>query len=263
MISVLRQEWKARKHIIALASAALFVFAAIGMPLGVLGADSESRLPFYGVFVALLVISVLLTAGCVFFLPLFRGAGNIGNDLLGDRGYLLLSLPKKPAVLFAGKMIIGLAEFLIYAVPVFFYLSFSMPLAAVMLNTASETYAEMIQKTYHTAFVEQLNVTISVFFTAIAFFIFAQTAVNLVVVLYRSFIRTRKAPFLMILFTFIAVFIPMKTGAYLADFVMPLFGTEFMPDILLLLLIFTGCFLLFSVLYFFITILLFERKVEI
>lgn len=70
MISVLRQEWKARKHIIAFASAALFVFAAIGMPLGVLGADSESRLPFYGVFVALLVISVLLTVGCVFFLPL-------------------------------------------------------------------------------------------------------------------------------------------------------------------------------------------------
>ena len=56
MISVLRQEWKARKHIIALASAALFVFAAIGMPLGVLGADSESGLPIYEIFLALLVI---------------------------------------------------------------------------------------------------------------------------------------------------------------------------------------------------------------
>ena len=136
-----------------------------------------------------------------------------------------------------------------------------MPLAAVMLNTASETYVEMIQKTYYTAFVEQLNVTVSVFFTAIAFFIFVQTVLNLVVVLYRSFMRTRKASFLMILFTFVAVFIPMKTGERLANFVMPLFGSGFMPDILLLS--FTGWFLVFSVLYFFITILLFEHRVEI
>ncbi|MGI5173225.1 hypothetical protein H0R92_06455 [Treponema sp. OMZ 840] len=262
MISILRQEWKARKHTIALVSAALFVFAAIGLPLGTVGADSESQLPFYGLFIALLVISALLTVGCVFFLPLLKGAGNIGNDLLSDRGYLLLSLPKKPVVLFAGKMIIGLAEFLIYAVPVFFYLTFSMPLAGILHPAASKSYGELIRKIYYFLFIEQLNVTVCVFFTAIAFFVFAQTVVNFVVVLYRSFMRTRKASFLMILFTFIAVFVTLKTAERLSDLIIPpVSGDAPVPDILLLL--FTGCFLVFSALYFFITILLFERKVEI
>ncbi|WP_428770501.1 hypothetical protein V1L52_01345 [Treponema sp. HNW] len=263
MISVLRQEWKARKHTIALVSAALFICAAIGLPLGTLGADSESRLPFYGLFVALLVISALLTVGCVFFLPLLKGAGNIGNDLLSDRGYLLLSLPKQPVVLFAGKMIIGLAEFLIYAVPVFFYLTFSMPLAGILHSAASKSYGELIRKIYYSIFIEQFNVTISVFFTAIAFFIFAQTVVNLVVVLYRSFMRTRKASFLMIVFTFIAVFIALKTAELLSELIIPPVPDNAPMPADILLLLFTGCFVVFSALYFFITILLFERKVEI
>lgn len=261
MISVLRQEWKARKNTIALISAALFVFTAVGIPLGTLGTDSKSHLPFYGFFIVLLGISIFIITGCVFLLPLIKGAGNIGIDLFSDRGYLLLSLPKKPVILFTGKMIIGLAEFLIYAIPVFFYLSLSMPLFDLLINKGGETYSKIVFKIYHFVFIENLNVTVSIFLTMIVFFIFSQTVINFAVVLYRSFTRKRKSNFLIFLFMFITVFITFKTIELLSDTFIPTAPNASIPAIFWFILI--GCFLSFSALYFFITIWFFEHKVEI
>jgi len=264
MKSVLRQEWKARKNSIILISAALFACTAIGVPFGVAGTDS-GRTPFFGFFTAMLIISILFTAGSVFFIPLLKGAGNIGTDLLSDRGYLLLSLPKKPEVLFAGKMIVGLAEFIIYAVLVFFCLSFSVPFIDYVLNARGEPYAEIMRKIYRAVFIEKRDITVSVFFAGLAFFIFAQTVGNLAIVLYRSFMRTKKAALWVFSFMFIAVFVTLKTADVLIGKIAssgPFAGimtqTWVGP-----LWFFTLVCMLFSLLYFFITVRLFERKVEL
>jgi hypothetical protein len=67
------------------------------------------------------VIVMIDTFG-VFFWSVQQGASNIGKDLRSDVGYLYKMVPRSGWVLLCGKLILGLAEFLFYAVQSFIYL---------------------------------------------------------------------------------------------------------------------------------------------
>lgn len=67
------------------------------------------------------VIVMIDTVG-VFFWSLEQGASNIGKDLKSDVGYLYKMVPRSGWNLLGGKLILGLAEFLFYAIQSFIYL---------------------------------------------------------------------------------------------------------------------------------------------
>ncbi|MBO4705172.1 MAG: hypothetical protein J5647_05480 [Spirochaetaceae bacterium] len=67
-------------------------------------------------------IIVLIDTFGVFFWSLEQGASNIGKDLRSDVGYLYKMVPRSGWSLLGGKLILGLAEFLFYAIQSFIYL---------------------------------------------------------------------------------------------------------------------------------------------
>ena len=67
-------------------------------------------------------VVVLIDTLGIFFWSIEQGASNIGKDLRSDVGYLYKMVPRSGWNLLGGKLILGLAEFLFYAVQSFIYL---------------------------------------------------------------------------------------------------------------------------------------------
>ena len=67
------------------------------------------------------VVVMIDTLG-VFFWSLEQGASNIGKDLRSDVSYLYKMVPRSGWNILGGKLILGLAEFLFYAIQSFIYL---------------------------------------------------------------------------------------------------------------------------------------------
>ncbi|MBO4507914.1 MAG: hypothetical protein J5747_04685 [Spirochaetaceae bacterium] len=71
--------------------------------------------------IAMPIIFMIDTVG-VFVWALDQGAYNIGKDLKGDVGYLYKMVPRSGWNLLGGKLIVGTAEFLIYAIQSYIYM---------------------------------------------------------------------------------------------------------------------------------------------
>ena len=71
--------------------------------------------------IAMPIVCMIDTLG-IFIWALDQGAYNIGKDLRGDVGYVYKMVPRSGWNLLGGKLIVGLAEFLIYAIQSYIYI---------------------------------------------------------------------------------------------------------------------------------------------
>ncbi len=283
MLAVLRQEWKGRRFTILIVS---------GIMLAVNAAAFISQLVSYAdgsVYPGLMSIIWTSIAGVVtFFIAtfyvLFAGAGNIGRVLFTDSSYLLLSLPRRGFSVLGGKICIGTAEFLIYAVQAGLYASVHMTAFMTVGAPAGAgnpgDFLQVIGLLYRTVFVSNLHAVLFVLVDMLLFFVAASILISSAAIFIRSFIKSKRFSTVL---TVAALFLMIQIPVWLAETLyrhgispvsrfgirlyMPAFedfaqwSAGVMQFNLYWVPLVTG--IVFSVLYFAGASLLFEKKVEV
>jgi hypothetical protein len=258
MLSVLRQEWAGRKNTI-------FVWSIISLVAGILCLLISFISPSFSQkmdFIVPLWITVVTTL-YFFGLPLYtltKGAGSI-EYWTKDMGYLDLLVPVSPYKLILGKMLMGLAEFLIYLIPCCFYISFIVPGLLINDPDITESYFELVKLIYSQVLGEYFWSTFNIVIAAIVFFLVLEAICSCAIVVYLSFIKSKKGSSLIIaILVYLAIYLMIKTVSFtlsLTDFSLTTYASwkSFWVTTI-------GC-SLFGGLYYFITCFLIQHKVEV
>lgn len=141
MKAVIKQDFLRRRSGVLISSLVLFLLNAFLIIMTLIANKSNPKMmadvvtqleesgsvhiTSYGIWTFLEFITpiiVLIDTFGIFFWSLEQGASNIGKDLKSDVGYLYKMVPRSGWNLLGGKLILGLAEFLFYAVQSFIYL---------------------------------------------------------------------------------------------------------------------------------------------
>ncbi len=141
MKAVIKQDFLRRRSGVLISSLVLFLLNAFLIIMTLIANKSNPKMmadvvtqleesgsvhiTSYGIWTFLEFITpiiVLIDTFGIFFWSLEQGASNIGKDLKSDVGYLYKMVPRSSWVLLCGKLILGLAEFLFYAIQSFIYL---------------------------------------------------------------------------------------------------------------------------------------------
>lgn len=221
MKSTLKQEWKASKPRILYTSLVLAIILLGAALVNFIAYQTKSdHISFFGMFMYGVGIF------CTFAIPVYaliRGSGNLRPLLFSDTNYLMLLVPEHSYTLLLAKQLVNLAEYLIYAIPSAFYLSFMGPTAGLVMHSTAggmlydtnpgTTYWQNVKDIYRYTFVENWLSIIQLAAMAIILFAVLQAAINCAYALYSAFIHTKKPNrFLILIILFFLFYIPIRLG---------------------------------------------------
>ncbi|HZK19748.1 MAG TPA: hypothetical protein VFC68_03375, partial [Treponemataceae bacterium] len=209
MKTVLRQEWNASKKRIVTVSVVLAGIMTFCIFINVLTYYLNTKHVFgFGILLYILCFFIG-TSGVVLF-SLIKGSGNLHSVLFKETNYLMLTIPKRSWVLMGGKILMNLFEFIIYAIPTAFYLSFLGPVGEffiqkIVLNgktvnegfTIAHSYWGNVKQLYHAVFVTGLGHTIQVIVFVVSMFVVVQIFLNMAFAIYAAFIKLKKKHFIL------------------------------------------------------------------
>lgn len=268
MKATFRQEWKASKKRILYTS---IVLAAVLLGTVLINfvayKTKSSNITFFGMF--LYRIGILAGTIGIPIYALICGSGNIRSLLFSDTNYLMLLIPEHSWNLLGTKQLLNIAEYLIYAIPAAFYLSFMGPTLGLVMqgevngfqigNATSSTYWESVKYIYHFVFVDHLAVSLQYVAACIILFFVLQSAVNCAYAIYSAFIHGKKPNgFLIAVIIFLLFYIPIRLG-FLGMNNFHLYG----DNASLQLWNYLWRFALFGAAYFGVTAWLMEKKIEV
>lgn len=264
MISILRQEFRSVKKRILFSALTLFCILLAGILVNITGYNLNNFfLKSFGMFLYWFCIFI---GTCGFYIYAFcYGSGNIYRILLSDESVLTLLIPRPAYQILLGKLIINLMELLIYTVISFFMLSLLGPLASVIWKESSvfemfgvkvydinSNYWACVKGLYKMIFVDYASNSFQIFAMYILNFICYQTIFNFAYTLYASFIKNRKNKIVMILLLFAVLY-------FVSRFTINITGAK---NALLSMWIVSSRVFVCSVILFFTTCVLMERKLE-
>lgn len=276
MNSILRQEWKSRTNSILITQAVLFAINLIGIISMLFNQPQRYSTPTMWFIIAVSLDSLIV------FLPLITGSGNIGKVLFKDSSYLLLSIPRNGFQILGGKIIIGVAECIIYLIPAIIYVVIFMVQMLIIDNTGiSFGAAKDIAVLLDLVFIKNTGFIITGFILAIVCLAIFSILISTASIFIRSFLKTKRfATVLTIVAFFFMVDIPSRIGLYINRFLplnidfsvtvttmnynqfgQPHYFTESMPITISLLPIIIW--VVFAVAYFIVSSILLEKKVEV
>jgi len=268
MKATFKQEWKAGKKRILYTSIVLAAVLLGTVLINFIAYQTKSgNITFFGMFLYKIGI-VAGTIGIPVY-ALVRGGGNIKSILFGDTNYLMLLIPEHSWALLCAKQILNLAEYIIYAVPAAFYLSFMGPTLGLVMKTningfsvnggSMQTYWNSVKQIYKFVLVKNLADTLQYAAACIILFFVLQSAINCAYALYSAFIHTKKPnPFLIGLIIFLLFYIPMRVG-FLGMQNFTLYGNNASAN----LWNYLWRFAVFGACYFALTSWLLEKKIEV
>jgi hypothetical protein len=266
MKTVLRQEWRASKKRIFIASAVLAAIMGFCILINVLAYYTNAKhISGFGTLLYILCLQVA-TWGVVVF-SLSKGSGNLHTILFKDTNYLMLTVPKRSWILMGGKILMNLFEFIIYALPSAIYLSFLGPtgefiffhtnqIFSTNFESNGTAYWYNVQMLYKTVF-DNLGQSLQIILSIIIIFVVIQVFFNMAFAIFASFIKSKKKhSILMAIIIFFMFYIPIKVSSSLYD---AFFAHTESPQILAIVAIM----LAFAVVYFVLTSWLIENKIEV
>ena len=222
MKATFKQEWKAGKQRILYTS---IVLAAVLLGTVLINfvayKTKNGNITFFGMFLYRVGI-VFGTIGIPIY-ALARGSGNIRPLLFSDTNYLMLLIPEHSWTLLGAKQLLNLAEYIIYALPAAFYLSFMGPTLGLVMqgqingmaigNATGGTYWESVKHIYQFVFVDHLAVSLQYALACVILFFVLQSAINCAYAIYSAFIHTKKPNrFLIAVIIFLLFYIPIRLG---------------------------------------------------
>ena len=203
------------------------------------------------------VIVLIDTVG-VFFWSLEQGASNIGKDLRSDVGYLYKMVPRSSWNILGGKLILGLAEFLFYAIQSFIYLlilervSSSVTTGMFVFTWNNSSTAYMMKK-FFPAF--------TVVFSVVMQFILGATLLGFASITGTAFFKNRRfrGPLVAVGIFALAIFIGRVIARVLSNFTFEEMTYDFLYMIWIALLIE----FVFSAIFYVLSCILWEKKVSV
>src|SRR5574344_131291 len=267
MKATFKQEWKSSENRILYTSLVLAVVLLGAALANFIAYQTKSdHVTFFGMFMYGTGIF------CTFAIPVYalaRGSGNIRPLLFSDTNYLMLLIPEHSWNLLGAKQLLNLAEYVIYALPAAFYLSFMGPTLGLVMqgqingmaigNATGGTYWESVKHIYQFVFVDHLAVSLQYALACIILFLVLQAAINCAYAIYSAFIRTKKPNrFLIAVIIFLLFYIPIRLG-FLGMNHFQLYSDNASAT----LWNYMWRFALFGACYFGITAWLMEKKIEV
>src|SRR5574344_207211 len=268
MKATFRQEWKAGKERILYTSIVLAV-VLLGTALTnfIAYKTQNGNVTFFGMFLYTMGL-IIGTIGIPIY-SLIRGSGNIRSLLFGDTNYLMLLIPEHSWNLLGTKQLLNICEYLIYAIPAAFYLSFMGPtLGLVMKGQVNgieigagqvSSYWESVKHIYHFVFAEHLGVTLQYVLACLILFFVIQSAANCAYAIYSTIMHAKQPNgFLSAVIIFLMFYILIRLGLYgMNNF--QLYGDNASAT----LWTYLWRFALFGLAYFGITAYLMEKRIEV
>jgi len=266
MKTVLRQEWRASKKRIFIASAVLAAIMGFCILINVFAYYTKAKhISGFGSLLYMLCLQ-LATWGVVVF-SLTKGSGNLHTVLFKNTNYLMLTVPKRSWILMGGKILMNLFEFIIYAIPSAIYLSFLGPTGEFLFfhtnsifitkfESSGTSYWYNVKMLYKTVF-DNLGQSLQILLSIVIIFVVIQVFFNMAFAIFASFIKSKKKhSILMSVIIFFMFYIPIKVSSSLYD---TFFAHTASPQILATVAIMV----LFAVVYFVLTSWLMENKIEV
>ena len=203
-------------------------------------------------------VVVLIDTLGIFFWSIEQGASNIGKDLRSDVGYLYKMVPRSGWVLVCGKLILGLAEFLFYAVQSFIYLlilervSSSVTTGMFVFTWNNSSTAYMMKK-FFPAF--------TVVFSVVMQFILGATLLGFASITGTAFFKNRRfrGPLVAVGIFALAIFIGRVIARVLSNFTFEEMTYDFLYMIWIALLIE----FIFSAIFYVLSCILWDKKVSV
>lgn len=265
--AVVRQEWLASRARIARSSIALASVMLGAAVINIVSYLTRANLTFFcvAVYFAALV--------CFVAVPIYaivKGSGNIYPVLFGDTAPLALLVPVRAAVLLAGKQLVNITEYLIYAIPSFIYLLLMTPTSTFLFRAFYPedryhigVYWDTTKEFFHNVFCVDWMATLHIALLCIAEFIAVQATLNCAAAIYCAFVRaskTQRRPSRIIMFVIIVLlfYLPIRVGTLGIEHAridIPSFAYRAWPYMA------RQC--VFAAAYFALTAYLMEKKVEV
>ena len=201
------------------------------------------------------VVTMLAGTIGVFFAVLTKGSGSMEDILFKDTAILMKTIPVSSWTLIGGKLLIGLFEFLLYS---FLFILFV--LVVCLLNHA-KIWADLVAlEIYILDYIPEILTLLS---GIIIGFLVLQCAINFILILFKMFAQNHRfrkillGLVLSILFIISSYFVGYVMGTYfkIVDF-------DFQENFLLLWIP-LGIYTIFGILFYVISCILYEKKVNI
>ena len=203
------------------------------------------------------VVVMIDTLG-VFFWSLEQGASNIGKDLRSDVSYLYKMVPRSGWNILGGKLILGLAEFLFYAIQSFIYLLIlervsSSGSSGMFVFTWNDSRTAYMMKSFFPAF--------TVVFSVVMQFVLGATLLDFASITGTAFFKNRRfrGPLVAVGIFALAIFIGRVIARVLSNFTFKEMTYDFLYMIWIALLIE----FIFSAIFYVLSCILWEKKVSV
>ena len=248
MLSVLKQEFfihKKNMMIMSIFIVALYVGCGILYGLNNVFSDSEALDDTFAMWFGMSFSIGTLGA---FFIALIKGAGSMNDILFKDTGSLMKTIPVNSWTLIGGKMLIGLLEFVFYAILFVIFMAIC-ALCEVSSNNIHINFD----------FVDIVPEILTLCCAVVLGFVILQSIINLALTLFATFGRkSRFSKFIIGLMIYLLFYATMRTiGAFL-----DVINFELLNDILDVWIP-LGIFTVVGGIFYAITCVLYEKKVNI
>jgi len=212
--------------------------------------------------IAIPIILMVDTIG-VFIWALDQGAYNIGKDLKGDVGYLYKMVPRSGWNLLGGKLIVGTAEFLIYAIQSYIYILLIQNVLNADSVTDSMQFNWNINGVILNTHTNLFTTSLFLLFVAVVQFVLGATLLSFASITGTAFLKNRRftKPIVAVGIFALAIFV----GRVTARILMLLENGLPMNVTQVLNLVWVGLFieLVFGAAFYVLTCILWEKKVSV